>query len=49
MFRMFRGHNALCQEGDPVDAAHEYELGLHIAALFAILLASTFGNSPSME
>jgi len=32
-----------------VDAKHEFELGLHVAALFAILLSSTFGTPSRKE
>jgi len=43
VFRMFRGHNAVCKDDTLIDTEREFELGLHIAALFAILLTSTFG------
>jgi hypothetical protein len=33
-----------CNLDDSVDSAREAELGLHVAALFALLLTSTFGN-----
>lgn len=38
-------YGELCNTDDTVDTAMDFELGLHIAALFAILLTSTFGNS----
>jgi solute carrier family 39 (zinc transporter), member 1/2/3 len=38
------GNHDLCTTSESVDTANEFELGLHIAALFAILLTSTIGT-----
>jgi hypothetical protein len=42
--RMLLDHSASCSPDEAVDTSQEFELGLHIAALVAILLTSTFGN-----
>jgi hypothetical protein len=47
----YHGHTPTCETEQTSERVHDFELGLHIAALFAILLTSTFGidhaNSPS--
>jgi hypothetical protein len=42
--KMLFGHGTSCTADETVDSSHEFELGLHIAALVAILLTSTFGK-----
>jgi hypothetical protein len=42
--RLINDYEQGCGLDDTVDSAREFELGLHIAALFALLLTSTFGN-----
>lgn len=39
----YHGHTPTCETEQTSDRVHDFELGLHIAALFAILLTSTFG------
>jgi hypothetical protein len=39
----FHGHSPTCETEESLERVHDFELGLHIAALFAILLTSTFG------
>ena len=36
-------HDNICIPKDTVDSAKDFELGLHVAALVAILITSTFG------
>ena len=38
------GSDNVCTVNEEVDAAHEFDLPLHIAALVGILLMSTFGK-----
>jgi hypothetical protein len=40
---MLSAYNDSCSPEEDADSSHEFDLGLHIAALVAILLTSTFG------
>jgi hypothetical protein len=39
------GGATVCTTDDAIETTREFELGLHIAALFAILVTSTFGTA----